>query len=622
MRGASTSWRSSDGATPSGPVGAQHARVTVGRRSAGGRPGPSPRKGRLRLPLFVGGIVAVLAALTASAQPAPEIATGRTDKPVVEAAREMVVTAHPLATRAGFDVLVAGGSAVDAAIASALALAVVEPQSSGIGGGGFLLAWDAAARRLRGWDGRETAPAGATPALFLADGGRTMRYPEALRSGRAVGVPGLVRMFELAHRAHGRLQWARLFADAVRLAEEGFPVSPRLAASIARDPLLAEDAAARRVFFRPDGKPLAAGDTLRNPELAEVLRRLAREGAAVLHEGDVARDIVAAVRARGDPGATLSVADLAGYRATEREPVCITHGAHRICGMPPPTAGGVTTLQIVRLLAGRARPEVAPDGLMGAHLFAEASRLAYADRDRYVADPAFVDVPIRAMLDERYLAERRALIDARRAMEKALPGRIAGVPPDRVSGVSPEVASTTHLSVVDRRGNVVALTATVESAFGSRLMARGILLNNQLTDFSFLPERADGVVANRVEGGKRPRSAMAPTIVFDRTGAPVMTLGSPGGPWILGYVARALVAVLDQGLTLQQAFDLPHVANRNGLTELERGTAAEALRPGLELLGHQVRLVDAASGLHGIERTPRGWRSGIDPRREGAALGR
>lgn len=572
-------------------------------------------KGQRWLPF----VFAVAVAATAAAQPLPELATARTDKPVVEARRAMVVAAHPLAAEAGLLTLKRGGSAVDAAIASALVLNLVEPQSSGIGGGGFLLAYHAATRSVHGYDGRETAPAAAAPDLFVGDDGQPVRFLDALRSGRAIGAPGLVRMMALAHQDRGRLPWAALFEPAIRIARDGFPVGPRLAFLIARDPLLREDTAARRLFFDAAGQPLVAGATLRNPELADLLEALATRGPEAFYAGTLPGEIAAVARSSGDPKVRLVASDITQYRALRREPLCAPYKVWRICGMPPPTAGGITVLQILKLLEDRPYGTTPPGGLMAAHLFAEASRLAYADRDRYIADPAYVSVPAHAMLAAPYLRDRASRIDPRQSMGRALPGRL--MPGSSRAAMSLEVVSTTHLSVVDPAGNIASLTATIESAFGSRKIVRGFLLNNQLTDFSFAPDRDGEAVANRVEGGKRPRSAMSPTIVLDAKGRPVIALGSPGGPWILGYVARGLLGVLEHGLTLQQAVSLPHVGNRNGATELERGTAAESLREGLQLLGHEVRIMDAASGLHGFERTERGWRSGVDPRREGAALG-
>ncbi|HUA51773.1 MAG TPA: gamma-glutamyltransferase [Candidatus Sulfotelmatobacter sp.] len=559
------------------------------------------------------------------APPAPEIASGWTDKPLVRAPHEMVVAAHPLAARAGADVLAAGGSAVDAAIATQLVLGLVEPQSSGLGGGAFALVWDSRHRRLTSFDGRETAPGGATSALFLGPGGKPAAFYDAVIGGRSVGVPGVPRLLATLHARFGRLPWARLFEPAIRLADAGFAISPRLAALITADKYLAADPTARAYFYQPDGTPKRAGVLLRNPDYAATLRILAAHGVSAFYAGPIAADVVRAVAAAPHPG-SLSLADLAGYHAIERAPVCGAYRGLRVCGMGPPSSGGVAVLQILALLA---RFDLAADGVAsvaGAHLFAEASRLAFADRDQYLADPAFVPQPIAALLDPTYLTQRSALIDPRRSLGAAPPGalpvRAGMLEPCCAADASPELPSTTHVSIVDRAGNAVAMTSSIESAFGARRMVRGFLLNNELTDFSFLPERDGRPVANRVEPGKRPRSSMAPTIVLDRGGRPAILVGSSVGSTIIDHVAQALIAMIDGGLDPQAAVSLGHVVNRNGPTELEAGTAAAALEPGLARLGDAVRIVELNSGLHVIERRADAWLGGADPRREGVAVGR
>lgn len=564
-------------------------------------------------------MLAALGASLALAQPAPEGASGWSQQPAVHAAKQLVVAAHPLAADAGLRILRRGGSALDAAIAAQMVLNLVEPQSSGIGGGGFLLHFSARDRGLRAYDGRESAPRAATPALFLDASGKPMGFAQALVGGRSVGAPGLVPMLEAAHRRHGRLPWHELFVEAIGMASDGFVISPRLHALLARDRFLREDPQARALYYEPSGDAKAVGAVVRNPELAATMRAIANQGAAALAAGAIAHDLVAAVRSHPRNPGLLVLDDLAAYRPIERAPLCAPYRRWRVCGMPPPSSGGVTVLQLLKLLESRQLQQLAPGSLLAAHLFAEAGRLAYADRNAYVADPAFVPVPLRAMLAPHYLERRAALIDPRRSMGEAAPGEIGwrtALPTHTY-----EQPATTHLTVLDRDGNVVSLTSTIESAFGSRLMVRGFLLNNELTDFSFAPERDGERVANRVEGGKRPRSSMSPTMVFDQQGRLILALGSPGGEWIINYVAQALVAVLDWRLDLQQAFSLPHVGSRNGPTELERGSAAERLQPGLELLGHRVRLTDMTSGLHGIQRTGTGWSGAADPRREGVARG-
>jgi gamma-glutamyltranspeptidase/glutathione hydrolase len=533
----------------------------------------------------------------------------------------MIAAANPHAARAGQDILAAGGSAIDAAIAAQMVLGLVEPQSSGIGGGGFLLHYNAVTRAIESFDGRETAPAAATGDLFRKADGALMSWPEAATGGLSVGVPGLLRMLELAHRKHGRLPWARLFEPAIKLAEAGFTVSPRLAESIAGNGDLADFPAARAYFFA-DGAPLSAGVLLRNPEYAATLRTVAAGGADAFYHGEIAADIAAAVGAAArNPGA-LTAADLADYEARQRPPVCAAYRQYAVCGMGPPSSGGLTVLQILGLIE---RFDIAGPGansLAATHLIAEASRLAFADRDLFMADSDFVPVPVAGLLDRAYLAERAALIHLDKSMGKAP----AGAPPGSnrrayAMQARDHGASTSHLSVVDAAGNAVSFTTSIERAFGSRLMVRGFLLNNQLTDFSFAAERNGEPVANRVEAGKRPRSSMAPTLVFGPDDELLLAIGSPGGSRIIGYVALALVGALDWQLDPQAAVALGHLINRNGTTELEAGSALEALAPELEALGHEVKIRPLNSGLHAIRVTADGLAGGADPRREGVALG-
>ncbi|MCX7891870.1 MAG: gamma-glutamyltransferase [Burkholderiales bacterium] len=583
------------------------------------------RAGR-RPALFVCGaavsLAGALAAGIAAAQPAPEGATGYAPKPALVAKRFAIVAANPLAADAGYAMLERGGSAVDAAIAAQLVLNVVEPQSSGIGGGGFLLHYDARARRLAAYDGRETAPAAATPRLFLDAGGTPMPFGAAVGSGRSVGVPGLVAMLELAHRRHGVLPWHELFAPAIRLAEAGFAISPRLAALAARDPLLRASPTASAFFHAADGTPKPAGTWLANPELAATLRAIAQGGARAFYAGPIAADIARAVQTDPRGPGTLTEADLAAYRPVVREALCRDVRAWRVCGMPPPSAGGIATIQILALLGHTGAAALPADSPLAVHLFAQAARLAFADRDRWVADPAFAEVPVRGLTDARYLERRAQLIRPARPVIPAPAGEPPGAPRDaRAAGDAQEAPATTHVSVIDARGDAVALTTSIESAFGNRAMVRGFFLNNQLTDFSFAPE-VDGVpVANRVAPGKRPRSAMSPTIVFDRAGRVALVVGSPGGPWIINYVARTLVATLDRGQSVQAAIDAPNYGSRNGPLELEAGTAVADLAPSLERLGDTVRVIAMPSGLAGIQRVPGGWLAAADPRREGAARG-
>lgn len=540
--------------------------------------------------------------------------------PAAQAADFMVAAANPHAARAGVEILRAGGSALDAAVAVQMVLNLVEPQSSGIGGGAFALHWDAAARKISAYDGRETAPAAARPDRFLGPDGTPMGIGEAIASGRSVGVPGVLRMLELAHAKHGRLPWKRLFEPAIRLAEQGFAVSPRLHRLIAADPLLRRNAAARAYFYLPGGNPLPVGHRLRNPELAAVLRRVAHEGPDAFYRGDIARDIVAAVGSQPKPG-DITEADLAAYRALEREAVCGSYRAHRVCGMPPPSSGGIAVLAILGLLERFDMAKVRPNSSQAVHLFSEAGRLAYADRDHYVGDPEFVRVPTAGLIDPDYLHHRALLVKPEKSMIRAVPGTPAGAPRALGTDATVESSGTSHLSIIDASGSAVTMTSSIESAFGSRIFVRGLLLNNELTDFSFLPEEGGRPVANRVEPGKRPRSAMAPTLVFAPRGELMMALGSAGGPAIINYTARVLIGVLDWKLNLQQAIAAPNMGSRNRATEIERGTPLESVAAALRALGHPVEAVPMPSGLQGIQRTRRGLAAGADPRREGVALG-
>lgn len=557
------------------------------------------------------------------ARPAPESGTGYADKAAVVGDSFMVAAANPLAVQAGYDVLAEGGSAVDAAIAVQLVLNLVEPQSSGIGGGAFMLHYDAEGRMLEAFDGRETAPLEATGELFLDDQGEPLEFYDAVVGGRSVGTPGTVRLLEASHQRYGKLPWSRLFEPAITLAENGFAVSPRLARLIAEDQeRLSRFAETRDYFFNEDGTPLAAGTILRNPEFAATLRTIAEEGADAFYTGEIARDIVTTVRsAEGNPG-VLGERDLAEYEVKIREPVCGSYRIYEICGMGPPSSGGLTVLQILGILEHFDLPSLDPLSADAVHLIAEASKLAFADRGLYMADTDFVPMPMQGLIDPTYLTHRAQLVDRDAAMDEARPGN----PPWREARLwapdrSLELPSTSHVSIVDAQGNAVSMTTTIENGFGSRLMVRGFLLNNELTDFSFVAESDGRPVANRVEPGKRPRSSMAPTIVFDGDGEPVLVVGSPGGSRIIGYVAKTIVAVLDWRMDLQDALSLPHYVNRNGATDLEQGTAVEALKADLEARGHTVSIQDLNSGLHAVLIRDGALIGAADPRREGIAMG-
>ena len=586
---------------------------------------------RRSLPTRAGGALVLVAALTLAAcarhEPpvadpaaAPEGLSQAMGAPSAPAAarRHMIAAANPHASEAGLEILRAGGSAVDAAIAAQMMLTLVEPQSSGIGGGAFLLHYKSESREVQAYDGRETAPVTATSALFLTPDGNPMGFWDAVVGGRAVGTPGVLRMLELAHRQHGKLPWARLFEPAIRLAEQGFPVSPRLRGLIARDRFLGGQPSTRAYFFDAAGEPLAAGSVLKNPALAETFRKIAAQGTGVFYEGEIGADIVAAVRGVADNPGLLSSDDLAAYPAKERAPLCAPYRAWIVCGMPPPTSGGVAVLQILGMLSHFQVRELPPLSAEAAHLIAEASRLAFADRNQFLADTDFVEVPLGRLLSADYLAQRAGLISPSASLGRAAPGlptESAAMPAQE------EPPSTSHLVVVDAEGNAVSMTSSIENGFGARLMVRGFLLNNQLTDFSFRPERDGRPVANRVEPGKRPRSSMSPFLVLDREGRFVMAVGSPGGSRIIGYVAQALIAALDWNLDPQAATAQAHVINRNGPTDLEFGSQATGLVPALEKLGHKLRFPEMTSGLHAIRQSGSQLLGGADPRREGVALG-
>jgi len=552
----------------------------------------------------------------------PEPASGHVQQALVQARTHMIAAAHPLAVDAGLRMLDAGGSAVDAAIAAQLVLNLVEPHASGLGGGAFLLHFDGQTQAIQAYDGRETAPAGATPELFLDRDGRPMAFREAVPGGRSVGVPGLARLLEHAHRRHGKLPWRRLFEPAIALAENGYPLTPRMHSLLSRVPDLERDPAARALYYRPDGRAKPAGTLLTNPTFAATLRALATQGADAFYRGEIARDLVAAVRGHPLNPGSLSEQDLATYTVREVQPLCAPYRAYRVCGMPPSSSGGIAVLQMLGMLERFDMAAVRPGSAQALHLLAEAGRLAFADRNRYVADDRYVKVPVAGLLDPSYLTARSQLIRAEASMGEARAGVPQGTEIAYADDATDEASGTSHISVVDAAGNAVALTTTIESWFGSRVMVRGFLLNNQLTDFSFTPSEGSRPIANRVEPGKRPRSSMAPTLVFDREGRLHMTLGSPGGSLIIGYVVKTLIATLDWGLDIQAAIDLPNAASRNGPTELERGTANEGVAATLQAMGHPVRIMDMTSGLHGIMRAPDGWTGGADPRREGIARGR
>ena len=538
----------------------------------------------------------------------------------VEAENWMVAAANPLAVEAGAEVLRAGGSAADAMVAVQVVLGLVEPQSSGLGGGAFLVWYDADEGALTTLDARETAPLDATPTLFQTDDGERMKFFDAVVGGRSVGTPGTPALLEEAHRRWGQRPWASLFDKGIDLADNGFAVSPRLAGLVAGDAERLSRFPATADYFLPGGTPIAEGSTLVNADYANTLRALQADGADAFYTGPIAADIVRTVQnAPGNPG-VLSAIDLALYEVKERPAVCAEYRAHDVCGMGPPSSGALTVGQILGMLDTYDLGSMAPDSAEAWRLIGDASRLAFADRGRYMADSDYVPMPTAGLVDPAYLSERAKLLSGDAALAEVSPGQ-----PEfdhalnLADDVSIEFPSTSHISIVDAEGNVLSMTTTIENGFGSRLMTRGFLLNNELTDFSFRTHR-DGVpIANRLEPGKRPRSSMSPTIVM-KDDAPVLAIGSPGGSRIIGYVAQSIIAWADWGMDVQQAVSMPHAVNRFGTYDVEAGTDAEALKPELEAMGYEVNVRDLTSGLHAIEIGDT-LKGGADPRREGIAIG-
>jgi gamma-glutamyltranspeptidase/glutathione hydrolase len=557
--------------------------------------------------------LALAAFVSACATPQPAVS----DTPPAGAPGAMVAAANPMAVEAGLKVLRAGGTAVDAAVAVQATLGLVEPQSSGLGGGAFLTYYDARTKQVTAYNGRETAPKAATPKLFYGEDGKPMNRTAAILSGRSTGAPGAVAMLALAQSQHGKLAWKDLFGEAERLADQGFPAPRRMAAAASGRAPQAATPDAVAYFTKPDGTKIQPGDTVRNPAYAATVRKIAAEGPKALLEGEIAQAIVAKVKEGPNPG-ELSLDDLKAYRPKAEAALCRPYRAYLVC-TPGAPSGGPAVLEALGILE---HTEIAkhPGSVEGWYLFSQASRLMYADRDRYIADPDFVDVPVQGLLDPAYLAERARLIG---------PSPAASVPPGKPRGAgvrapdrTQEVSGTTHLVVVDRWGNVASMTTTVESTFGSGRMVHGFFLNNQLTDFSFSPEDRDGApAANAVAGGKRPRSSMAPAIVLDKDRRFVAAVGSPGGPSILAYNLKALVGMLDWKLPVQEAINLPNLIAGGSFYAAEVDKFSPELTAGLEARGIKLTSGFGAegSGLHGIEVTPQGLRGGADPRREGVA---
>jgi len=551
----------------------------------------------------------------------PEAATGYTEQKAVTTKEFMVASANPYATKVGYNILKAGGSAIDAAIAVQLVLTLVEPQSSGIGGGAFTLYWDEQQRAITTFDGRETAPKAAKSDMFLDQSGKPIPWIKAVVGGRSVGVPGVLASLKMAHDKYGRLPWADLFKDAINLAERGFRVSPRLQKLVEMEfnPGVAQLDATRQYFF-PEGRPLKAGDKLKNPALAEVYKSLAKEGIEPFYQGWIAKNIVNAVQNSEIAPGVLSLDDMRNYKPVERAPVCSSYREHKICGMAPPSSGGITVLQILSLLEPYELNKRPFENVHTAHLFTQASRLAFADRNRYIADSDFVQVPVDDLLSPEYIKRRSQEVNIHQDMGKA----VAGEPVEALAYADDdayELPSTSHISIVDKYGNAISMTTSIEMAFGSAVMVDGFLLNNQLTDFALSPTRDGKLVANRVEPLKRPRSSMAPMMVMSPTGTLKLVVGSPGGSRIINYVAQTILGVIDWKLDPQQAINMPKLTNRNDVTTLEKGTSIVKLKTGLEAKGHKVFVRDLNSGIQAIQVRSHTLVGGADPRREGKVMG-
>ncbi|MFG3451349.1 gamma-glutamyltransferase [Stutzerimonas stutzeri] len=589
--------------------------------------------------LIVSALIASLSACTSQdlsspTPPAPEASSGYTAKPGWATERFAVAAANPLATEAGYRILKAGGSAMDAAVAVQMVLTLVEPQSSGLGGGAFLLHWDG--EQVTALDGRETAPAAANEALFLKADGSPMDFQEAVVGGRSVGVPGTVRMLEHAHQQHGKLPWRDLLQPAIQLADEGFDISPRLHSLLLSDPALRENPPAAAFYYQPDGSPWPVGHRLRNPALAALLKDIAARGSDAFYTGANARALVVQVNTHPSNPGRITLSDLEGYQPRQRDAICtLWQKRYQVCGFPPPSSGHITQMQILGMLEKLPPFQPLDQGVPSAdflHRYTEASRLAYADRAKYLADPDFVPVPGRtwnSMLAPAYLKQRAALIGPR-SMGTAEPGEPGEMPIAFASQAEQPEYGTSHISIVDAEGNALAMTTTIEQAFGSRLLndggtglAGGYLLNNELTDFAFEPYDAMGQpVANRVEPNKRPRSSMSPTLVFDAAGDRFLaSVGSPGGAAIIHFTAKTLLGMYDWGLDAQRAIDLPNFGSFNGPTVLEAGRFPASTVQSLKDRGHVINETEMTSGLQAIQRTDSGWFGGADPRREGVVMG-
>ncbi|CAE6925787.1 gamma-glutamyltransferase [Vibrio sp. B1FLJ16] len=553
---------------------------------------------------------------------APEQSTGSEHKQLVKTKNYMVTAANPIAAQVGADVIEQGGNAIDAMVAVQLMLGLVEPQSSGIGGGAFLVYWDSDEQKLTTYDGRETAPLAATPQLFQDDKGQPLQFYDAVVGGRSVGTPGTVKLLWDTHKKYGKLKWKKIIEPVIQLAEQGFTISPRLASLVEGDSeRLSRFPTTKAYFFNPDGSAKAAGTILKNPQYAQTLSAIAEQGAAVFYQGDIARNIIDTVQnAPGNPG-VLAQSDFDSYQIKQREPVCTAYQSYKVCGMGPPSSGALTVGQILAISEHYDLKGWGPESTKSWQVIADASRLAFADRGKYMADQDYVPMPTEGLLDTDYLKQRASLISIGKALQEVA----AGSPPwshamSLGMDESIELPSTSHFNIVDKQGNVVSMTTTIENAFGSRLMVGGFLLNNELTDFSFSTHQNGIPIANRLEPGKRPRSSMAPTIIL-KGGKPYMAIGSPGGSRIIGYVAQTIIAHTQWDLDIQQAINQPRLLNRFGTLDIEQGTDATRLKSELEKTGFTTEVRDLNSGLHAIRITPEGLEGAADPRREGTAIG-
>jgi gamma-glutamyltranspeptidase/glutathione hydrolase len=570
-------------------------------------------------------IAASFLATAAVAQPIPKDA----DSGPIQAAssagagpfKAVVSAAHPLASEAGLSILKRGGSAADAAIATMLALTVVEPQSSGIGGGGFIV-YQPANGPVGSIDGREKAPGVASPKQFLGEDGKPMPFMKAATGGRSVGVPGNVALAAEAHKKWGKLPWATLFEPAIKLAE-GFIISPTMARFIAfgQDSLKQAGPEGRALYYDKDGAPLKAGTTFRNDKLAATLRLIAAKGADAFYKGPIAASIVKTVSTADANPTAMTLADLAAYKAEVRDPVCGTYRQYKICGMGPPSSGGTGVLAMLKQLERFDMKGLGKDNPVSWHLFGESQRLAYADREKWIGDPGFVAVPTKGLADPAYLGARSALINAGERMAKAEAGMPAGAPTARVNAADNEVAGTTNFAVADSAGNITTWTSTVEKTFGSGLVAEGFVLNNELTDFNFAPEDQGKLTANHVQPGKRPRSAMSPTIVYDASGKPILAIGAAGGVTIIAQVTKAIIGVLDWGLPVEEAIALPQLIAIGDRFAVEKGTMLETMIPAFTAMGHKPVATALPLKLNGVQRVAGGWRGGADARGEGRPAG-